>query len=234
MKLRHILALIALIAALPHTKAESLTNYDLKIGDFTELRVSDGINVDYRHDDALAGKARFKCPSQMASAFMFTNKGGKLTVQLSPESMGIRNLPTIQVYSRYLTKVENTADSTVRVLSIKDCPKLEAKLEGNGRLVVHHVDANEVKGAMRLGHGTLVISGKCRDAKFDLTGTGVIQADDLEAENVQVNAKGTGSVGVCPEKTLSVFGLGSTTVYYTGSPEIKNRSMGIKLSPLSK
>ncbi len=82
---------------------------------------------------------------------------------------------------------------------------------------------------MRLGNGTLIISGRCDEAKLNLTGTGVIQADDLIAENASVSAKGTGSVGVHATKDLGVFGMGSTSIYYKGNPTIKNRSVGLKL-----
>lgn len=225
---------ILLMSCVLGISAQSPTNYDLNVGDFSELRVSDGINVDYTLDAERSGRASFECPASQVSSFMFTNKGGKLTIQLSPEAIGSRNLPTISVYSKFLTKVENTSDSTVRVLSLNGLPKFEAKLEGNGRLIVRGIDANEVKGVMRLGHGTLILTGKCKEAKINLTGTGVIQADELVADEVSVNAKGTGSVGVNPVKTLNVYGMGSTSVYYIGQPEIKNRSVGLKLMPLTK
>lgn len=225
---------ILLMSCVLGVSAQSPTNYDLNVGEFSELRVSDGINVDYTSDADKSGRAFFYCPAHQASSFMFTNKGGKLTIQLSPEAIGARNLPTITVHSKYLTKVENTSDSTVRVLSLNGLPKFEAKLEGNGRLVVRGIDVTEVKGSMRLGHGTLILAGKCKEAKLNLTGTGVIQADELVAEDANVSAKGTGSVGVNAVKSLNVYGMGSTSVYYIGQPEIKNRSVGLKLMPLTR
>ena len=85
--------------------AQTDTSYDLNVGEFSELRVSDGINVDYTSDPDKAGRAFFNCPAQQASSFMFTNKGGRLTIQLSPEIIGARNLPTKTVRSKHLTKV---------------------------------------------------------------------------------------------------------------------------------
>lgn len=227
-------AIILLMACTLGMSAQSHTSYDLNVGEFSELRVSDGVNVDYTSDASKAGKAYFNCPASQASSFIFSNKGGKLTIQLSPESIGAKGLPTITVHSKYLTKVENNADSTVRVLSVNGTPKFEAKLEGNGHLIVRGLAANEVKGTMRLGHGTLILTGKCDEAKLNLTGTGVIQADELEAQEASVNAKGTGSVGVNAVKSLGIYGMGSTSVYYIGNPTIKNRSVGIKLMQLAK
>ena len=62
----------------------------------------------------------------------------------------------------------------------------------------------------------------------------MIQADDLRAQNVSINCSGTGSVGVWGVEKLSIFGMGSTSVYYKGHPEIKNRSVGPKLNPLAE
>lgn len=223
-----------LLALVTCIKAQHPTNYDINVGDFNELKVSDGINVDYKFSADSAGRAYFDCPAQMVSTFIFTNKGGRLTVQLSPESIGVKNLPAITVCSKFLTKVENTGDSTLRVLSANSVPKFEAILEGNGHLSVKDVDANDVKAVMRLGNGTLVISGQCRDAKLDLTGTGIIQADELVAQNASISAKGTGSVGVNAVNNLGIFGMGTTSIYYVGNPNIKNRSVGLKLYPLNK
>ena len=233
-RMRRINILILLLAFVAGVKAQQPTAYDINVGDFNELKVSDGINVNYKFSADSAGRAYFDCPARMVSAFIFTNKGGKLTVQLSPESIGTKDLPDITVCSKFLTKVENNGDSTLRVLSANGVPKFEAILEGNGRLSVKGVDANDVKAVMRLGKGTLVISGQCRDAKLDLTGTGVIQADELVAQNASVSAKGTGSVGVNAVNNLGIFGMGTTSIYYVGSPAIKNRSVGLKLYPLNK
>lgn len=227
-------AIIFVLTSVLSAMAQSPTTYNLNVGEFSELCVRDGLNVDYTSDDDKAGTASFTCQASLASSIVFNNKGGKLVIQLSPESARTNGLPTITVHSRFLTKIENTSDSTVRAQWMARSPKFEAKLEGNGTLVVRGLDANEVKGTMRLGHGTLILTGKCKDAKLNLTGTGVIQADELSASEVTVNAKGTGSIGLNATTLLNVYGMGSTNIYYIGDPEIKNRSVGLKLNKLTK
>ena len=49
-------------------------------------------------------------------------------------------------------------------------------------------------------------------------GTGVIQADGLEAQTASVKAGGTGSIGLWAIKVALVMGAGSTKVYYKGNP----------------
>ncbi|MDE5649880.1 MAG: DUF2807 domain-containing protein, partial [Duncaniella sp.] len=192
--------IIMIIAALA-LNAQSLTKYELNVGEFNELKVVDGINVDYRCNPDSAGLAVFTSLPDKASAFIFNNKKGKLTMQISTESVGVKDMPLVTVYSEYLTKVENSGDSTVRVLSVARGPKFSATLIGNGRLAVRDVKSTEVNGKIATGNGTLVLDGSCERANISFMGTGVIQADGLKAQQVSVKASGTGSIGVWAVKT---------------------------------
>ncbi|MCM1075803.1 MAG: DUF2807 domain-containing protein [Bacteroides sp.] len=221
-----------LLLGFASVQGAELVKYELNVSEFHELKVVDGLNVVYSCNPDSAGLAVFTCPSSQASAFIFKNKKGKLSMQLSTESVGTTNLPVIHVYSTYLTRVENSGDSLVKVQNIAQGPKFTAKLIGNGRLVVRDVVATEVGASLATGRGTIVISGKCGHANFSFAGTGVIQADELEAQTASVKATGTGSIGLWAVKSFSIMGTGSTKVYFKGNPEIKNRSLGIKTFPL--
>lgn len=214
--------------------ASGLVKYELKVNEFHELKVVDAIRVVYSSSADSAGMAVFTCPSEQASALIFNNKNGKLSMQISTESVGSKDLPVVYVYSSYLNKIENSGDSLVKAVKIADCPKFTATLIGNGRLSVPEVTATEVNAAMQTGNGALVVGGKCQRANIKFMGTGVIQADELDAVDVSVKAGGTGSIGVWAEKSLSVSGVGSTKVYYKGNPEIKNRTVGVKTLPLEQ
>lgn len=225
--------IVALTVALLGTGKGYAMGYDINVGEFSELKVSGGINVDYVASEDSAGYVHFECQPEVVSCIILSNKKGKLTVQLSPESTVAREYPTVKVYSRYLNKVANYADSTVRVLSVHDTPQFEALLEGNGRLIVRNLDTTKAQITGRMGHGTVVVDGKCTEAKYKLMGACVMQCDGLKAQDVDVVAYGTGSIGLSAEKKLSVFGPGSTKIYYMGTPAIKNRSVGLKLIPIS-
>lgn len=228
MAMRRILTSIIMALAVLGLNAQTLTKYELNVGEFHELKVVDGINVDYRCNPDSAGLAVFTSMPDKASAFIFNNNKGKLSMQISTESVGVKDMPLVTVYSEYLTKVENSGDSTVRVLSVARGPKFNATLIGNGRLAVRDLQFTDVTGKIATGNGTLVLDGKCDRANISFMGTGVIQADGLMAQQVSVKASGTGSIGVWAVKNLSLVGAGSTKVYYKGEPEIKNRTVGIK------
>lgn len=210
--------------------------YELDVKDFSELKVTDAINVDYKCNPDSAGKAVFYASPEIASQILFVPGTNKLEIQLSADESGVRRtLPVVTVYSSYLTFAENSGDSTVRVLSVAPGPKFRARVIGNGRVVVRNVKATQVDASIDTGKGSVVVYGEATSAKFTCTGTGSIQADELKVtENVKCSVWGTGSIGCWPEKSLSVMGAGSGTVYYRGNPTIKNRSLGVKLSALDQ
>ena len=70
MKLLHtILLLAALAAALPLT-AQTRQRYEINVGEFTSLKVVDGLNVDHKVSADSAGKVVFSAPRSMASAII--------------------------------------------------------------------------------------------------------------------------------------------------------------------
>lgn len=215
-------------------KAADPVRYELDVKEFHELSVIEGINVDYINDPSQAGKAVFTTTPDLASVLMFSNEKGKLEMQIATDGIDYKGLPTVTVYSTYLTKASNAGDSTVRVLSVNPGPKFSAVLIGNGRLVVRGLETTDADISLKTGNGTLVADGKTERLRIGFSGTGTIQADGLTAKDIKVRASGTGAIGCNPSASLNIFGMGSTTIYYKGHPEIKNRSLGLKLSPIDQ
>lgn len=211
--------------------AQALTRYELDVKDFSELKLTDGINVDYVCNPDSAGKAVFFATPDVASQILFVPNKQKLEIQLSDDEKSRRNLPSVRVYSNILTFVENSGDSMLRVLNVNPCPKFRARVIGNGRIVVRDIKATQVDASLDTGKGSLVIRGTAETANLSCTGTGSITADDLVAETVKCKSFGTGTIGCAPVKNLSVMGM-SGTIYYRGNPAIKNRSIGVKVLPL--
>lgn len=216
----------------PLRPAEPVEDYSLKIGEFSRLKVIDGINVDYISNPDSAGVASFSSTHATASTIGFSNNNGELTISFTSTDVNRTGLPDVKVYSTFLTSVENAGDSTLRVLTVAPCPNFSAKQIGNGRMVVRDIKATKVRGTLSTGNGSVVINGKCDEALLKLAGTGTIQADGLEAIDVKCSAVGTGSIGCWPTKLLKIHGMGSTSIYYRGNPEIKNRGVGVKVMPM--
>ncbi|MCM1111287.1 MAG: DUF2807 domain-containing protein [Clostridium sp.] len=229
---RTILSILTAVAAIVAANSQQKQHFTLDVKDFSELKVVDGINVDYYCQSDSAGYVVFDAEPELSSAIMFTPSDGKLTIQLASRDNIPQNLPTVRVYSRYLASVENDGDSLVRVLNVAPGPKFKAKLEGNGRLSVRDIDTNELTANLMTGNGSIVVFGRCEIAKLYLAGTGSITADELTARKVNCRLGGTGTIGCNATEELSVKGLGTGKVYYLGTPKIKNRTLGIKVERL--
>lgn len=214
----------------------NLKRYEIKVGDFTQLDVENGFNVDYKCSHDSAGMAVFTTSPELADKIIFENNNkGKLSVEKPFDTTGtpVEGLPLITVYSRFLKEVRNSGDSTVRVINIRPTMEVKATVIGNGRLIVRGLECSKVDGAIKTGNGTLVLSGKCERASLSNTGTGTIQADNLEASDVSAQFFGTGTTGCWATDMLKVKGVMSGKLYYRDKPaKIKNYSMGVKIYSL--
>lgn len=208
----------------------------LRTHDFMELRVRGPLNVDYVNSPDSAGLIEISGPVEEQLSWVEADGSGrKLTLALQVPADVVttpRNLPRVRVYSSYLTKIDNEGDSTVRVISPASVARFSARIIGNGRISVRNLRAGEVDGSILSGHGVLAMDGRCTKSALKLTGTGVIQADNLRSTDAAVWCTGTGSIGVWATKNLSIKGAGSGTVYVLGSPEIKQHTVGVKVQPI--
>lgn len=222
------LAIISALGIAAATAADDLRKYELDVKDFNELIVIEGLRVDYQCNADSAGYVSFVTTPDIASVLMFTNNKSRLEMQIATDGIDYENLPLIKVYSRFLSKVENSGDSLVRVLSMNPTPNFKARLIGNGSLSVRGIDATNLDGSLDTGNGTLTLYGRATKAKYSLVGTGSIQADELKADEIKCSVLGTGFIGCEPVTTLNVVGA-SGKIYYKGNPTIKNRSIGVKV-----
>lgn len=213
--------------------AQTIQHYCLDVKDFVELKVVDGINVDYVCNPDSAGMAVFDAPADMTSRIMFAPKDGKLTIQLdNADQPEAANIPRVTVYSRYLSLIENDGDSLVRALRVAPGPKLKARVVGNGRMSLRGVDVNELQASIATGNGSIVVDGRCDVAKLYVTGSGTISADELTARKANCRIAGTGNIGCSPSEELSLKGAGTGKVYYHGDPSIKNVSLGLSMEKI--
>lgn len=231
--MKYFFSIILLTFSIFATSAQEVSRYELDIKDFSELKVIEGINVNYVCNTDSAGRAVFIADDKMASILMFSNSKGRLEMQIATDGIDYDNIPTVTVYSKFLTKVENCGDSTVRVISVAPTPQFKARVIGNGRLIVKDIDATHIDGSIDTGNGQLILYGKTTSSKLSCTGSGTIQADELISNDTKCVMLGTGTIGCQALNTLNIVGVSSGKVYYKGQPStIKKRFVGVKVIPL--
>lgn len=201
-----------------------------KVGPFDRLTQSGSIDIVYKSVPDSTGIACYRSDKDFDPAIEIVNNKGRLSIK---ETAGhnLGKLPTLYVYSDYLSQVKSEGNATLDIHLSTATPVLTVSLVGNGRIVCDGVNSTDVSATITTGNGTIALRGKCTEADFKLTGTGVIQADELKAETVKCSAMGTGSIGCHAVKNLDVRGIGTTKIYYRGLPEI-HKVGGARLSPL--
>lgn len=218
MKIRSIISLLAAAVALT---ASAVGPYSLQFPEFTELKVADGINVVYIPDAQKAGKVEFEATSEIASAIVFEPSASKLTIKLASRNEVYNSLPTVYVYSTFLTKLTNEGDSLVKIQGIQPVPELLLRQYNNGRIVARDIKCTRLNASILAGHGTMFITGTAGVADYNVAGSGHLQADELQAETVQASITGTGAINCYATATLSVKGISSGMVSYRGKPTVK-------------
>lgn len=210
--------------------AAQARDYSLKLEDFSELKVVDGINVVYHTSRDSAGVVTYSCTPEKADKLLFDSNSKRLKIQVAIDDAGaIPDLPTLHVYSSMLGRVENSGDSTVTVMLDNAQPSFKARVVGNGTIIVHNIYANAVEGKISTGHGHLVLAGRAASAKLSNIGTGPIEAGALEAKDVKCWMLGTGPIDCYVTEKLTIVGAGSGKVYYKGKPKtVVNRTIGVK------
>lgn len=228
LRLLHILLISLFVYS--GASAEDVRRYELKVGDFTKLQIDNDLNVDYRCVPDSAGIAVFSATKGQSSMLIFDNNGkGRLSIQIDTDCQPGHKLPLVTIYSSTLIKVVNSGDSLVRVEGLPHMDKFSAILVGNGRLAIHAINATKVNASIHSGNGQLIVTGACTTAKLHLVGTGIIQADRLDAVTVKASVVGTGTIGCNATESLTVMGMGSGHVYYRTTPmQLKSRGVGIK------
>lgn len=201
--------------------------YEVEVGQFEKLKVNGNFSVIYKNLPDSTGYARFEAPIGSEDIFVFSTKGdGSLKVEPSDDKWGRKDLPTVYLYSDFLSGLDSYSDQTVDILSMSPCAAFNVTQVGNGTINVENLKCNNVTAAITTGNGTVYLTGKCINANFRMVGAGLISADQLVAENVKCRILGTGSIGCWAVDNLNVTGLGTTKIYYKGKPNIKKTGGG--------
>lgn len=224
--MKKLILLLLLIGGIFGINAQETQQYNVQVGQFNRLRVTDDVNVVYRCLPDSTGWVQWNTTKEFADAFILTPKQGALRIQVATEDVGHPELPTLFVYSDFLTYAENASIGTLIVENPAPCAEFTAKEVGNGSVIVEGLKANVVKASLATGNGTVSVAGTCRDAVYQMVGSGIISADRLEAQNVQCKILGSGTIGCWAVEKLTSKGIGSTKIYYKGDPLIKKAGGG--------
>lgn len=208
--------LLCLICAL----SSSSRGMVYEVGPFDKLSQQGNINIVYRSVPDSLGMACYFSDTDYSGAFDVRMNNGKLSIK-ETKGHGFEELPTLYVYSDYLSEIKSEGLGVIEADLTATTPVMSVNLVGNGKIICEGLNSSKVSASITTGHGTIVLRGECGTAELKLTGTGLIQADELKADYVKCQCLGTGAIGCWPVEGLEARGIGSTKIYYKGSPSIK-------------
>ena len=225
MKIFRKICALAALAICPSAFAQDA--YTVDLGQFQKLKVNGNINVVYRNLPDSVGMAQYMGPEDAEDMFSFNlKKNGTLIIKQGETYWDSHEMPVLYVYSDFLSSVESSSELNVSVENLAPCTSFKINLIGNGSIVVDGVKCSDLSASITTGNGSINVSGSCENASLRMVGAGLIEADRLQALNVKCTILGTGSIGCWPIDNLQVKGLGSTKIYYKGSPNIKKTGGG--------
>lgn len=215
------LFLTALITAL----TLSAHTYVYDVGPFDRISQLGNINIVYSSNPDSIGLAFFQADTNLTEYIEVSNNKGKLSVT-ERKGHELDSLPTLHVYSDYISQIKTEGDATVTADLTALTPTLSLNLVGNGRIVCTGINSTDVNATIATGNGSIVMRGLCTNASYRLTGAGTIQADGLISQFVKCTTVGTGTIGCNAVQNLEVRAIGTTKIYYLGSPVIKKTGGG--------
>lgn len=226
--------LIAVLTVIMSTLAMSAQQkYCMDLKDFGELKVVDGVNVIWKCSADSAGMVTFAADPEMVPLILLSNNKNQLRVQLQDTEFPLKKIPTLTVYSNFLSKAENSGDSTLTILSPLPSAEINLRVVGNGTLVATGLHATTVDAKIDTGRGRIILQGIAQWIKLRNLGSGTIEASSLKAEKGSFIIGGTGNIDCWVTGELTVKGLGSGKVYCKGNPQTKNRTLGtVKIIPV--
>lgn len=199
---------------------DDMTGID-SIGAFHKIGLYGNVDVLCRISADSTGLIHFSNPKDR-NLFYITNRKGILTISVMQEFEGKHDLPVIEVFTDSLSSVENSYDRMLEIRGTVISDSFKTKQQGNGVITIDNLRADKVSLSSTAGKGKIkILSGTCSSLSCKITGTGEIDARNLEADNVSCRFFGGGKIVCNPLNKLSVFGIGSTKVYYTGNPKIR-------------
>lgn len=222
-----ILIFFSLLSALL-TYAEEHRDYMIKTDNFTAININDNVSVEYRASADSAGMILFKCDPSYVDKIIVSVSKSTLNVQITDDYKG--PVPLIRAYSTSLLKAENGSDSTLHIVRNVPVSDFRARVIGNGDIIIDQLETTDAKLSILTGHGRICIAaGSAFKAKYSNVGTGTIQAGGLTVNQAKATISGTGTIDCYVTESLSITGMGTGKVYYTGDPKkVTNRSVGIK------
>ncbi|WNJ18545.1 head GIN domain-containing protein [Pontibacter sp. G13] len=152
-------------------------------------------------------------------------QNGNLKVNMDVDNLEDVETFRLTIYTPNINRIE--LDGAAKLVSEREIQGSELAIELAGASQVElGLDYDAV--SVNMGGASLVnLTGYAKQAKLDITGTGAMNAEGMDAERVKVSLSGAAFTKVSAIEFLDVSISGLGVVSYKGDPEIRKDISGL-------
>jgi Putative auto-transporter adhesin, head GIN domain len=113
----------------------------------------------------------------------------------------------------------------IKVLSPIQSDKMDISLGGSGNIVMSQATYNTLECSIA-GSGGIELAGKANNARIDVSGSGEVNARNMEMNELRAQISGSGSISANVVQLLKADVSGSGEIHYSGSPTVETNVSG--------
>jgi hypothetical protein len=185
-----------------------------KVGSFSGVRVSEGIDVYLKQGDREA--VRVEVSGVPLDAVITDVSGDILRVQMS--SGRYRGSRTVKVYVTFVQLSKLMASSAANIYSESPIRTRSLSLSASSAGTIEvNADAEEIT-ASASSAGDIELRGKARVASFDASSAGEIDAYGLEVEEAKADTSSGADIKLSVTQKIEAHASSGSSIRYRGNP----------------
>lgn len=213
--MKRLFTLLVLVYAVSLTAQNSI---EKTIGEFTELKVFDRIEVEM----IKSNENKVTISGKNNKDVVVNNKNGKLKIKLNIEKLFDGNNTKVTLY--YTTVDVLDANEGAKIYSNDEIKQFELDLRSQEGGTINAVCDVSYLNVKAVTGGIVEVSGKSKKQNISLLTGGVFKGENNETENTEVSINAAGEAYINASKVVDIKIRAGGDVFIYGNPETVNES----------
>ena len=213
--MKRLFTLLVLVYAVSLTAQNSI---EKTIGEFTELKVFDRIEVEM----IKSNENKVTISGKNNKDVVVNNKNGKLKIKLNIEKLFDGNNTKVTLY--YTTVDVLDANEGAKIYSNDEIKQFELDLRSQEGGTINAVCDVSYLNVKAVTGGIVEVSGKSKKQNISLLTGGIFKGENNETENTEVSINAAGEAYINASKVVDIKIRAGGDVFIYGNPETVNES----------
>ena len=201
-----------------------ITTETRNVGDYDKISITGPFKV--KIVSGTPGSLQITADENLLEYIETYTKGSKLVIRINSQfSISHYAKLDIEVPANYLSQINLTGSGEIYNKQSFDWKNIKLSLTGSGKIDIK-TEVNHLTAKL-IGSGDIYLTGRAETAKYSLTGSGLISANEVEAQDVEANLTGSGEIRLRAVQNLNARVMGNGEIFYYGEPDIlKTKTLG--------